>query len=63
MNICPTCGQELPQPRGRRICSACGRPIARHDKWEIYTDGKLRHKDCSVPTGTPKQNPTMELIK
>jgi hypothetical protein len=51
---CPNCGAAvlLPvQQPGRRICSQCGRKIARHDKWRVGSDGRLQHKNCETPTG------------
>jgi predicted amidophosphoribosyltransferase len=60
--VCPSCGQTLPQERGKRICSDCSTPIRRHDKWHIGSDGKLHHNDCGNPQGTPEPARTMELI-
>lgn len=62
---CPTCGQLLPNARGKRMCAACGKQIVRHDKWFFGGDGRPRHKDCSNPAGYPKVDApkTMELLE
>jgi predicted amidophosphoribosyltransferase len=52
-SICPTCGQPLPQARGRRVCSDCKQPIRLHDKWFIGHDGMLHRKDCANPSLYP----------
>ncbi|MGP8269087.1 MAG: hypothetical protein ACLQLH_03390 [Terracidiphilus sp.] len=62
-DTCPTCGQVLPQARGRRICSDCAKPIRRHDKWHIGSDGKLHHNNCEQPEGYPVMRETMELLE
>jgi predicted amidophosphoribosyltransferase len=59
--LCPTCGQVLPQAKGRRICADCKKPIRRHDKWFIGGDGKLHHKDCNQPEGVPVAAPLLEV--
>lgn len=39
---CPTCGQTLPEPEGRHICSTCSLRIGKHPRWRILSDGRLR---------------------
>ncbi len=60
----PLCGQTLPQAKGRRICADCAKPIRRHDKWHIGSDGKLHHNDCGQPENyrATGQTETLEVI-
>jgi hypothetical protein len=57
MTICDKCGSELNPPvlqqAGRRICADCGKRIRKRERWFIGVDGRLRHRDCKMPTGTP----------
>jgi len=65
VKVCPACGQPLPQARGKRVCCDCQKPIRRHDKWFIGTDGKLHHKSCENPEdvhGEPIRSATLELL-
>ena len=55
-DTCPLCGKQLLNPNGlqqanKRICSLCGLSIRRNHKWTIGSDAKIRHRDCSNPTG------------
>jgi DNA-directed RNA polymerase subunit RPC12/RpoP len=65
MNICDKCGSELNPPRlqaaGKRICADCGKRIRLRERWYIGVDGRLRHRDCQMPTGAPVEQ-TMELL-
>ena len=65
VTICDKCGQQINppslQPAGRRICAQCGNPIKKPHKWFIGVDGRLRHKNCAIPTGTPVEE-TMDLL-
>ncbi len=58
--ICPTCGQAIPQPEGRLICSQCGVPITKGQRWTHGGDGRPRHRDCSGAVKVPE---TMELLE
>ena len=50
MSNCPQCGYDLTSKRKlKRVCSACHRPIARHDKWEFNSDGRIQHRTCQHP--------------
>lgn len=62
MKVCPACLRELPQPEGRRICSACNQAIRRHDRWQFGSDGRPKHKDCTNPEGQPETRAQQELI-
>lgn len=54
--ICPTCGQQIPDPRRpKRVCSKCSARIRRHDKWIFGADGRPQHRHCEDP-----QNYTIE---
>ncbi len=59
---CPTCGQVIPQPEGKLICSACGLPILKGQRWHHGGDGRPKHKDCNAPAGIPVARGTMELL-
>ena len=62
-DVCPTCGQVLPQAIGKRICADCQQQIRRHDKWHIGSDGKLHHNNCTDPECYRVDVPqTMELL-
>jgi hypothetical protein len=37
--------------KARRVCAECGASIGKHHKWFIGADSKVRHRDCSNPTG------------
>ena len=53
-DVCPYCQKTLSvgiQPAGRRICSVCSQSVRKHHKWQIGSDGRIRHKDCHNPTG------------
>lgn len=59
--ICSACGQEIPQPLGRLICSQCQLPIKRgQGGWIHGSDGRPKHKDCSG--AAPKQEHTASLL-
>ena len=65
MTICDKCGQELNPPvlqkAGKRICADCGKRIRKRERWFIGVDGRLRHRNCAMPTGTPVEE-TMNLL-
>jgi DNA-directed RNA polymerase subunit RPC12/RpoP len=65
MTICDKCGQQVNPPAsqqaGRRICADCGKRIRKREKWFIGIDGRLHHRDCAMPTGTPVPE-TMDLL-
>ena len=46
-NLCPACGQTLPDRRGR-ICSECQLPIGSHHKF-YFVGSRVRHRDCDDP--------------
>jgi hypothetical protein len=53
-DICPFCSRPMHvgvQQAGRRICSLCGLGVKKNHKWQIGSDGRIRHKDCKNPTG------------
>lgn len=51
--VCSACGQPIPLPVGKLICSACALPIRRgHGGWTHGADGRPRHKDCSGAQAT-----------
>ena len=46
-DLCPACGQKLPDRRGR-ICSLCELPIKQHDRWH-FVGSRVQHRDCEDP--------------
>ena len=62
MKICPTCGQEIPQPVGRLICSQCNQKIVRGSGgWTHGPDGRPRHNNCDSACKPAPVQATMEL--
>jgi uncharacterized Zn finger protein (UPF0148 family) len=53
-DTCPTCGQPLPQAKGRRICADCGSQIRKRERWHIGRDGKLHHNNCQQTASMPE---------
>lgn len=53
---CPTCGQYL-EPRPRKVCVLCGRPMGRRHKWFINEHQQIQHRHCDYPEhySTPEQ--------
>ena len=48
--VCTQCGQVIPQPVGRLICSQCHLPILRKSGgWTHGPDGRPKHKNCERP--------------
>lgn len=63
MKICTLCGQEIPQPVGRLICSQCNKPIVRGSGgWKHGADGRPRHNNCDSACLPPARQETMELL-
>lgn len=46
--LCHACGQVIGKATGR-VCSECGKPMARHDKF-YFVEGRIRHRVCAHPT-------------
>lgn len=47
--VCSHCGQQIPQPEGRLICSSCMLPIKRgQGGWTHGGDGRPKHRDCNA---------------
>lgn len=60
MKTCPACGQTLPLPQGRLICSACSLPIRRgQGGWTHGSDGRPKHRDCAGVSNEPQ----MQLLE
>lgn len=63
MKICPACGQEIPQPVGRLVCSQCTQPILRKSGgWKHGADGRPRHNDCNFTCAPEPTQATMDLL-
>ena len=63
MKICTLCGQDIPQPVGRLICSQCNRPILRKSGgWTHGPDGRPRHNDCNFACVPAETETTMDLL-
>lgn len=58
--VCAHCGQQIPHPEGRLICSSCSLPIKRGQGWTHGGDGRPKHKDCNAAQAEP--NSTMRLL-
>ena len=64
MRVCPACGQEIPQPVGRLICSQCNKPILRKSGgWTHGPDGRPRHNDCNFACNPAPAQETMDLLE
>lgn len=62
--VCERCGQTIPQPEGRLICSSCGLAIKRgQGGWLHGGDGRPKHRDCKAAGAVSQLNElTMELL-
>lgn len=61
--VCKECGQVIPQPEGRLICSQCGLPIVRGSGgWTHGGDGRPRHKDCNLTGCVKPVSQTLDLL-
>jgi len=46
---CPHCHRLMDLSVPKRFCAKCSKQITRYHKWQIGTDGRIRHRNCSNP--------------